>query len=586
MQTFGPTHSASRRKRKALPVFAILFVLALTAMANAQSAASDVCPRSAPGSALTTPPEIRSHNGVLQVGLSLRSAFLPDGMVRYCYVDENGNQAPTLRLKPGDLLILKLKNEITLKNEPGAHSALMKPLSHHNQIPCVGWDMQAASTNLHFHGLVIPPVCHQDDVLNTSISPGSMAYEYRVRIPQNQPPGLYWYHPHPHGHSEEQVLGGASGALIIDGIEHFNPSLAGLPERLIIIRDQLVPNANPQALQRAPSKDLSVNYIPVPYPDYPPVIIKTKPAQREFWRVLNASADTFADLHLLSNGRWQTMGLIALDGVPVNYEQIRKGNQKEVPVQWAINIPVPPGGRAEFLFDAPPEGGWTQLLTAGVDTTPFRDEDDPTFSAQTANTIVDDDDFTPPRWLIKVASSSDASEPPPIVSDASSKPIIPNFPPLASAHPLRTRRLYFSEKILDLKNPRTSTIFFLTEEGHRPSAFDPAAGPNITVRQGDVEDWIIENRSQEAHTFHIHQSHFLVLERDRAAVDENYLRDTVDVPYWDGTSQYPSVKLRMDFRDPAIIGTFPYHCHILQHEDGGMMGTIRVLKTRRASNRQ
>ncbi len=147
-----------------------------------------------------------------------------------------------------------------------------------------------------------------------------------------------------------------------------------------------------------------------------------------------------------------------------------------------------------------------------------------------------------------------------------------------SVHPVKQRKLYFSEKVTDPKNAR-STIFYVTEEGQKPVPFDPAAPPNISVHQGDVEDWIIENRSQETHTFHIHQTHFVVLERNNAAVEENYLRDSVDVPYWDGTSpHYPSVKIRMDFRNPAIVGTFPYHCHILQHQDGGMMGTIRVLK--------
>jgi FtsP/CotA-like multicopper oxidase with cupredoxin domain len=134
---------------------------------------------------------------------------------------------------------------------------------------------------------------------------------------------------------------------------------------------------------------------------------------------------------------------------------------------------------------------------------------------------------------------------------------------------------------MDQKNPRTSTIFYITEEGHEPAAFDPSAPPNITVRQGGVEDWVIENRSQEIHTFHIHQTHFLLLERDGNAVDEPYLRDGVAVPYWDGVSkEYPSVKIRIDFRDPEIIGTFPYHCHILQHEDGGMMGTIQVVSAK------
>jgi FtsP/CotA-like multicopper oxidase with cupredoxin domain len=100
-----------------------------------------------------------------------------------------------------------------------------------------------------------------------------------------------------------------------------------------------------------------------------------------------------------------------------------------------------------------------------------------------------------------------------------------------------------------------------------------------------VEDWVIENRSLESHAFHVHQLHFLTLERDGATTLETdgtptleaYFRDTIDVPYWDGTSPtFPSVKLRMDFRDPNIIGKIPYHCHVLQHADGGMMGVIEV----------
>jgi FtsP/CotA-like multicopper oxidase with cupredoxin domain len=62
-------------------------------------------------------------------------------------------------------------------------------------------------------------------------------------------------------------------------------------------------------------------------------------------------------------------------------------------------------------------------------------------------------------------------------------------------------------------------------------------------------------------------------------VNETALRDTIDLPYWDGVSaQYPSVKLRMDFRGSEIVGTFVFHCHILEHEDAGMMGSIEVLR--------
>jgi FtsP/CotA-like multicopper oxidase with cupredoxin domain len=115
-------------------------------------------------------------------------------------------------------------------------------------------------------------------------------------------------------------------------------------------------------------------------------------------------------------------------------------------------------------------------------------------------------------------------------------------------------------------------------DGKTPAPFDPQSEvPDIVVKQGDVEDWIIENRSTELHDFHIHQLHFELREWSGLPVTEPFLRDTVNVPYYNGRMlRYPSVRLRMDFRDPNIVGTFVYHCHLLEHEDGGMMGRIRV----------
>jgi FtsP/CotA-like multicopper oxidase with cupredoxin domain len=106
--------------------------------------------------------------------------------------------------------------------------------------------------------------------------------------------------------------------------------------------------------------------------------------------------------------------------------------------------------------------------------------------------------------------------------------------------------------------------------------------PDIVAQQGTVEDWIIENRSRELHAFHIHQLHFLLLEYMGRPVSENFLRDTVNVPYYDGRLlTYPSIRIRMDFRDPDIVGRFPYHCHLLEHEDKGMMGVIEVQRMNR-----
>ncbi len=245
------------------------------ACASAQNAPVEICSRPAMGSAVPEPQDLRSQNGVLKVELTYRSFVDANGQTRYCYVSKDGSQAPTLRVSPGDELILSLKNELA---EPAASSstsavqsssqypaqpAAAMAMTHADAMPrmadpCAGAEMTPLSTNLHFHGLTVPPTCHQDDVLNTMIEPGDPAFEYRFQIPADEPPGLYWYHPHIHGFTKAQVLGGASGALIVEGIERANRDLAGLPERVLIIRDQDL--LNPDA---APAKSGSAIVPPV-----------------------------------------------------------------------------------------------------------------------------------------------------------------------------------------------------------------------------------------------------------------------------------------------------------------------------------
>lgn len=181
---------------------------------SASEAASDaeVCSRPSSGSTVQSPAEVRAVNGRLQAAFSFRSGVDDHGLTRYCYKDERDMEAPTLRVSPGDEIALDLKNKLT----PLAAEDM--PEHHHMSNPCSPGPMTAFSTNLHFHGLGIPPVCHQDDAIHMLIQPAGPAFQYRFKIPADQPPGLYWYHPHPHGYSENQVLGGASGALIVEGI--------------------------------------------------------------------------------------------------------------------------------------------------------------------------------------------------------------------------------------------------------------------------------------------------------------------------------------------------------------------------------
>jgi FtsP/CotA-like multicopper oxidase with cupredoxin domain len=438
--------------------------------------------------------------------------------------------------------------------------------------------MGADVMNLHFHGITIPPTCHEDDVLRTSVRPGE-SFDYRFTVPEDEPPGLYWYHPHIHGFARPQVLGGASGALIVEGIERANPEVAGLPERVLIIRDEdlMNPNAPPSKSEPVvphfmidrdgdaanngtgfgkPAKDLSINYVPVPYPDYPPATIAMRPGEKQLWRVLNASAITYLNLAVLYDRKPQPLGIVAMDGVPLG-EYAPPGDGADINPQTHLGIP--PGARVEFIVQGPAAGEAGLLVTRTVDTGPGGEND-------------------PNRMLAKVVATPDAPEP---ISKLEAKPQplpAPREEWLGNVAPVRVRHLFFSEKLVDPNDPTSAVEFYLTEEGQTPKMFDMhAAEPNMVAQQGTVEDWIIENRSRELHAFHIHQLHFLLLEYLGRPVQENFLRDTVNVPYYDGRLlTYPSVRIRVDFRDRNIVGTFPYHCHLLEHEDKGMMGTIRV----------
>jgi FtsP/CotA-like multicopper oxidase with cupredoxin domain len=550
-------------------VGAIAFLLCFTGISFSES-----CPRPASGSTVEEPTELHSQNGVLEARLTAYNKPDAHDSVRYCYLDAAGHESPTLRVHPGDLVVLHLTNALT---DPGHDKTGMEPM-HSSGNSCTSGIMSPVSTNLHFHGLTIPPVCHQDDVMKTSIQPGDAPFEYRFRIPDDEPPGLYWYHPHIHGFSKQQLLGGASGAMIVEGIERAKPATAGLPERVFIIRDLdlINPDAPPSKSEPVvprflidrdgdaanngtgfgkPAKDLSINYVPVPYPDYPPATITMKPGEKQLWRVLNASAITYLNLQVLFDKVPQPLGLVAMDGVPMDQH-----NPDSMAVDPQTHIGLPPGARVEFVVTGPKEGDNALFVTRTVDTGPGGEND--------TN-----------RALAKIVPSSTAPDAGPRLASTPQPLPPPSQAWLGSVAPVRVRHLYFSEKLTDPNDPTSAVEFYLTVEGQQPKMFDMNSEiPNIVAQQGTVEDWVIENRSQELHAFHIHQLHFLLLDYSGRQVREDFLRDTVNVPYFNNhTLSYPTVRLRMDFRDPNMVGTFVYHCHLLEHEDKGMMGSIQVV---------
>src|SRR5215472_4795447 len=316
------------------------------------------CPlRPNPGSVVVDTPSLGSQNGALSLGLTLRNAADAFGYMHYCfdYMSSTGLiEAPTLRLNPGDTLTIDLTDDLNVTYSSTAHSRY--PMSHmHHEAeapstdPCKSQIMDFNTTNLHFHGLNVPPVCHQDDVIHTLIQPSKTPFQYQIQIPTNEPPGLYWYHPHPHGFTALQVNGGAAGAIIVNGIEKIKPQVSGLTERVFMIRQQFL---DPLSWIPGPYQ-LTLNFQPATAPQSASPIIQMKPGEKQFWRVANASTQAFLSLAVLFGNTAQTLEVIALDGVPVTGDPM------------VTSIDLPPAGRAEFIVTGPASGQSATFVTNG-----------------------------------------------------------------------------------------------------------------------------------------------------------------------------------------------------------------------------
>jgi FtsP/CotA-like multicopper oxidase with cupredoxin domain len=527
----------------------ILMLCLLCGMLLADGAAQTICPvRTSPGSPVLNPLDLFSQNGVLTVDLMLQNQKENDGYMHYCYIYTYQGQpveAPTLRLNPGDRLILNLTDNIQspydrygAERKPAMEQMAAMTGSHHPGAPddpCSGQQMMLGSTNIHFHGMNISPVCHQDDVLNTIIQSGDPAFQYNIQVPANDPPGMFWYHPHVHGNTTTQVEGGAAGAIIIEGDMQ---GTHGLPERVLVIRQQF---QDPDSWIPGPNQ-LTVNFQPAIYPQAPSPIINVQNGQPEFWRLVNATTQAFLTLQIQFGTTPQQLQLLAIDGVP-----------QQTPT-YQTTLSVPPAGRVEFIMPGLPAGQTGTFLTNGYNTGPVGNPN-------------------PVQVLASIVGTQNAKVPHPAVHPVKPPTEPQRFSGLATQIPTATRSLYFSEQTIGSNGP---TQYFITVKGQRPKVFSMDDPPAIVTNTGAVEDWTVENHAGEAHAFHIHQIHFLVTEIDGVPVQTSDVQDTITIPAWDGHSAYHSVKLRMDFRDPNIAGTFVYHCHILDHEDGGMMAKIQV----------
>ncbi len=147
-------------------------------------------PRPAAGTVVQDALSLYSQNGVLNAGFNLGYSVDTYGYTHYCYKYDTGTgivEAPTLRLNPGDQLVLGVKDSVPV---PGEQSMSSMDMTSPGPQCGDGGTATLQSTNVHFHGLNVPPVCHQDDVLTTLIQPGAPAFQYNMQIPPTEPPGL------------------------------------------------------------------------------------------------------------------------------------------------------------------------------------------------------------------------------------------------------------------------------------------------------------------------------------------------------------------------------------------------------------
>lgn len=496
---------------------------------------------------------------------------------------------PMLKAKPGDTVRIRVKNSLGPYDSTGWNG-------DHN-VPHM-----LNTTNLHLHGLDIIP--HLFEPLGTSnplsrmiaIEPGQ-TYDYSFKIPDNHPPGMYWYHPHHHGSTAVQALSGMAGGMIIYGDIDKVPEIAKARDIPLVIQDlalfpsDTVPNMwdyNPKqnAIWQTFGGNVTI-YDPatgvnVPQPQLKggfstgdcalhyylingeaffrethnqsspqaPTTTQLKvprytvaPGEVVRFRMLNATADNMMPIAVEGH----TMYLLALDGV-------NSPTVQAIPPQ-PINGTTPQvllasANRAEFLIQASTKPGVYQIAQQAQNQQFIQ-------SAQ--------------KTIAEIEVKGPAKNMPLPTTLPTQKRYYPFINPKAVQ---RVRTIEFSGAFPAVMNPYVGGDFSINN-----ALYQETAVPNVVNLTG-VEEWHIivgdgHHGGSEGHPFHIHVNHFEVISitttdasGKTTTVTPNTIQDTIWVPV------NSTAVIRTKFKQ--WTGKAVYHCHILPHEDTGMMGNFLI----------
>ena len=383
-------------------------------------------------------------------------------------------------------------------------------------------------TNIHYHGLHIPITGNADNVF-LKIEPGAkLTYEFQ--IPNNHPSGAFWYHPHLHGLVAEQLFGGLAGLFIVRGEGDEIPELKAAQEEFLVLQDFSIDDRG----RRSDSAHMSLmmgreGEVITANGQVNPSINLTQGGLLRL-RILNASPSRFYRLALEDH----TFYHIATDG-----------NSLNEPVE-VNELLLTPGQRADILVKGDKGSGQYRLLNLPYDRGSMGMMGGGMMGGRG---MMGRNNREEPIALATVnyASAVDSLALP---TKLNSIDLLPE--------PQTVRRFELNHGM----SPGVGMAFLINGEYYQGDRI------HTQVKLNTVEDWELINTGVMDHPFHIHGNAFQIISRNGQPESLLAWRDTVLV------KRGETVRIRIPFNDFA--GKTVYHCHVLDHEDLGMMGNLAI----------
>lgn len=468
-----------------------------------------------PGAPFAEPEVRHSADGELKTSLTVRYAYRNVGGYRlFLRTYEGTSPGPTLRVKPGDTLRIKLINDLPPNRELSPED---KATPH-----------QFNTTNLHTHGLHVSPDGIADNVMR-SMEPGK-SYDVEIKIPANHVPGTNWYHPHAHGSANVQLASGMVGALIIEGDFADVPEIAKAQERVMVLGEAVFDSHGTIENFQTVFPETSVRFFTVNGIREPTITMRPGEVQR--WRLVQAGYQDDIFLELEGHQLHQ----IARDGIPLPRMDLAPPPSSPQATDNPNAMIMAPGQRIDVLVKAGKPG--TYQLRA----LPY-DQGYPSPTGPIARVVVEGD---------------------PLPMDLPEKlPPTPNKT-IADSEITNTRTLTFSDSLPEAQATAQWPEFRFFIDG---KLFDPNR-IDQRIPLGAVEEWTVLNKTNHDHAFHIHTNDIELTKVNGQPLPEPIWMDTAILP------RRGSITFRSRFED--FTGIFMLHCHMMNHEELGMMQTVEV----------